>query len=176
MRTCVLRGVAPACCVLSVALAAQPAPFQIEETTIAKVHAAMRAHQLTCHQLVDAYLQRIAKYDKNEPPINAIVLTNPNALKEADELDRRFASGGLTGPLHCVPTIVKDNYETIGLQSADGSLVAQGLRVRQGRVSREAHQSGRRDRARQVEHGGVRVQPERDRQLAARHDAQPVRI
>ena len=127
MRTCVLRGVASACCVLSVALAAQPAPFQIEETTIAKVHAAMRAHQLTCHQLVDAYLQRIAKYDKNEPPINAIVLTNPNALKEADELDRRFASGGLTGPLHCVPTIVKDNYETIGLQSADGSLSLKGF-------------------------------------------------
>ena len=87
----------------------------------------MKAHQLTCHQLVDAYLQRIAKYDKNEPPINAIVLTNPDALKEADELDRRFASGGLTGPLHCVPTIVKDNYETIGLQSADGSLTLKGF-------------------------------------------------
>ncbi|HUL74793.1 MAG TPA: amidase family protein, partial [Vicinamibacterales bacterium] len=94
---------------------------------IAKVHAAMRAHQLTCRQLVDAYLQRIARYDKNEPPINAIVLTNPNALTEADELDRRFASSGLTGPLHCVPTIVKDNFETIGLQSADGSLALKGF-------------------------------------------------
>ena len=115
------------CLVAVAALAAQPAPFQIEETTIAKVHAAMKAHQLTCHQLVDAYLQRIAKYDKNEPPINAIVLTNPDALKEADALDQRFASGGLTGPLHCVPTIVKDNYETIGLQSADGSLSLEGF-------------------------------------------------
>jgi Asp-tRNA(Asn)/Glu-tRNA(Gln) amidotransferase A subunit family amidase len=108
-------------------LRAQPAPFQIEETTIARVHAAMKAHQLTCHQLVDAYLQRIAKYDKNSPPINSIVLTNPDALKEADELDKQFAAHGLTGPLHCVPTIVKDNYETIGLQSADGSLALKGF-------------------------------------------------
>jgi Asp-tRNA(Asn)/Glu-tRNA(Gln) amidotransferase A subunit family amidase len=117
-----------ALCLLTFALLnAQPAPFALEEATIATVHAAMRAHQLTCRQLVDAYLQRIARYDKNEPPINAIVLTNPDALKEADELDRRFASSGLTGPLHCVPTIVKDNFETIGLQSADGSLALKGF-------------------------------------------------
>src|SRR4030095_4906074 len=45
----------------------------------------------------------------------------------ADELDRRFAQGGLTGPLHCVPMIVKDNFETIGLQSANGSLALQGF-------------------------------------------------
>src|SRR5580765_1552289 len=127
-RSDLMKLMTSAVCLVAMAgLATQPAPFQIEETTIAKVHAAMKAHQLTCHQLVDAYLQRIAKYDKNEPPINAIVLTNPDALKEADELDRRFASGGLTGPLHCVPAIVKDNYETIGLQSADGSLALKGF-------------------------------------------------
>src|SRR5580765_5754844 len=127
-RSDLMKLMTSAVCLVAMAgLATQPAPFQIEETTIAKVHAAMKAHQLTCHQLVDAYLQRIAKYDKNEPPINAIVLTNPDALKEADELDRRFARGGLTGPLHCVPTIVKDNYETIGLQSADGSASLAGF-------------------------------------------------
>src|SRR6185295_10883388 len=86
-----------------------------------------KAKTLTCHALVDAYLKRIAAFDKREPPLNAIVLTNPNVLAEADALDRRFASGGLTGPLHCVPTIVKDNFETIGLQSADGSLSLKGF-------------------------------------------------
>jgi Asp-tRNA(Asn)/Glu-tRNA(Gln) amidotransferase A subunit family amidase len=42
-------------------------------------------------------------------------------------LDHRFAQGGVTGPLHCIPAIVKDNFETIGLQSADGSLSLQGF-------------------------------------------------
>ncbi len=87
----------------------------------------MRGGQLTCRSLVDRYLQRIATYDKNGPSINAIVVTSTEATRQADELDRRFAQGGLTGPLHCVPMIVKDNFETIGLQSANGSLALAGF-------------------------------------------------
>ena len=87
----------------------------------------MKAGTLTCHALVDAYLARISAYDKTGPALTAIVVTNPNALAEADALDARYRRSGLTGPLHCVPAIVKDNYETIGLQSADGSLALKGF-------------------------------------------------
>ena len=101
------------------ALAAQTAaPFEVEEATIAQVHDAMKAGRLTCRALVDQYLQRIETYDKNGPAINAIVMVNPDARKEADELDRRFRQSGLTGPLHCVPMIVKDNFETAGLRTS----------------------------------------------------------
>ncbi len=103
------------------------AKFQFEEATIALVHAAMKAKQLSCRDLVDQYLRRIDAYDKQGTALNAIVQVNPNALKEAEELDRRFAQAGLTGPLHCVPAVVKDNFETVGLQSADGSLSLQGF-------------------------------------------------
>ena len=101
--------------------------FRAEEATIAQIHEAMRARSLTCRALVDAYLRRIDAYDKNGPALNAIVLTNPDALKEADELDRRFAQSGPVGSLHCIPAIVKDNFETIGLQSAAGSLSLKGF-------------------------------------------------
>jgi Asp-tRNA(Asn)/Glu-tRNA(Gln) amidotransferase A subunit family amidase len=104
-----------------------PPPFEVHEATIAQIHAAMRAGRLTCHGLVEQYLRRIDVFDKNGPAINAIIMTNPDALKQADALDARFKQGGLTGPLHCIPTIVKDNYETIGLQSANGSLALQGF-------------------------------------------------
>src|SRR5690242_1687252 len=103
------------------------APFRVEETTIARIHAAMRDGHLTCRALVDDYLRRIEAYDKNGPALNAIVVVNPDARREADDLDRRFAQGGVTGPLHCIPTIVKDNFETIGLQSAAGSLSLEGF-------------------------------------------------
>src|SRR5712664_201927 len=97
---------------LSAPLLAQPAPapppFRVEETTIAQIHDAMKAGRLTCRALVDAYLQRIDAYDKNGPALNAIVLVNPDAGKQADELDRRFARSGPVGPLHCIPAIVKD--------------------------------------------------------------------
>src|SRR6266404_7971478 len=105
----------------------KPAPFEIEEATIAQVHEAMKAGRLTCHALVGMYLKRIEAYDKNGPAINSIVVLNPEAEKQAEELDRRFAQSGLTGPLHCVPMIVKDNFETIGLQSADGALALSGF-------------------------------------------------
>ena len=104
-----------------------PPGFHLEETTIAQIHAAMQSGHLTCHALVDAYLKRIDAFDKNGPAINAIVQVNPDALKQADDLDRRFAQGGLVGPLHCVPAIVKDNFETLGLQSAAGSLSLKGF-------------------------------------------------
>ncbi|MEZ5316580.1 MAG: amidase family protein [Vicinamibacterales bacterium] len=108
-------------------LTGQQVPFQIEEATIAQVHAEMRAGRLTCRALVDHYLARIEAYDKRGPALNAIVVVNPDARREADEMDRRFAAAGPVGPLHCVPTIVKDNYETIGLQTAAGSLSLEGF-------------------------------------------------
>ena len=68
------------------------------------------------------YLERIAAYDKKGPALNAIVVTNPDALKLADTLDTRFAQSGPVGPLHCVPLIVKDNYETTDMSTSAGSL------------------------------------------------------
>ena len=104
----------------------QPA-FQVVEATIADIHAAMKAGQLTCRGLVEKYLQRIYAYDKNGPAINAIVVVNPQVIAQADDLDVRYKRSGLTGPLHCIPVIVKDNFETIGLQSAAGSLALAGF-------------------------------------------------
>jgi amidase len=87
-----------------------PDAFRVEEATIAGIHAAMRAGRLTCRTLVQQYLRRIEAFDKNGPAINAIVQVNPDAITEADDLDRRVSQSTLTGPLHCVPVIVKDNF------------------------------------------------------------------
>ena len=101
-------------------------PFQVEEASIADIHAAFRAGRLTCRGLVERYLRRIDAYDKNGPAVNAIVTVNPKALAEADALDVRFTASGPVGALHCVPMIVKDNFETVGLQSSNGSLTFEG--------------------------------------------------
>ncbi len=108
------------------ALDAQTPPFQVEEASIADIHAAFRDGRLTCRALVERYQRRIDLYDKNGPAVNAIVTLNPRALAEADALDARFKASGPVGPLHCIPTIVKDNFETVGLQSSNGSLTFEG--------------------------------------------------
>lgn len=120
---------------LAVVLAAMPLPaqrpFPVEETTIARVHAAMRARTLTCRALVQRYLDRIAAYDRRGPALNALVVVNEQALALADSMDRRFAREGLTGPLHCVPVIVKDNFETTDLPTTAGSLALAGWKPAQ---------------------------------------------
>ena len=99
--------------------------FKIEETTITQIHHAMKAGQLTCRQLVESYLERIETYDKSTN-LNAIVVINPNALKRADELDEEFHRTGKLRPLHGIPVIVKDNYDTHDLQTAGGSIALKG--------------------------------------------------
>ena len=110
------------------ALSAQaPRRFQIEDTTIAQIESAFRDGSLTCRSLVEQYLARIEANDKQGAALNAIVQTNPDALKTADDLDRRFRQSGPVGPMHCVPILVKDNYETIDMPTTAGSLSLKGM-------------------------------------------------
>ena len=101
--------------------------FAVEETTIAAVHAEFRGERLTCRALVEHYLARIDAYDKKGPALNSIIIVNPDALRTADSLDTRLRREGLVGPLHCVPMIVKDNFETRDLPTTAGSLSLQGF-------------------------------------------------
>ena len=98
----------------------------VTEASIADIEAALHGGT-TCHALVQRYLDRIAAYDKKGPAVNAIIVVNPDALAVADSLDRHYrATRQFVGPLHCVPMIVKDNMQTIGLQTAAGSLSLAG--------------------------------------------------
>jgi len=106
--------------------AAQAQTFELEEATIASVHAAFEAGELTCVTLVQAYLDRIAALDQ-PTELNAIVATNPAARDRAEDLDAAFAADGPVGPMHCVPMIVKDNYDTADLQTAGGSKAMEGF-------------------------------------------------
>jgi Asp-tRNA(Asn)/Glu-tRNA(Gln) amidotransferase A subunit family amidase len=110
------------------ALSAQTSPtFQLEETTIQQVHAAFATGRITCRSLVEGYLRRIAAHDKQGAALNSTVLVNTDALKVADDLDRRYEQGGLVGAMHCVPTIVKDNFETREMPTTAGSLSLRGM-------------------------------------------------
>ena len=83
----------------------------------------MRAGTVTARGLTEAYLERIRQYD---PDLNALVTLNPDALAEADALDRRLAGAGPgagagADPLHGIPVVVKDQAETAGIPTAFGS-------------------------------------------------------
>src|SRR5258708_12404026 len=100
----------------------QPASFDVFETSIPDLQAALSSGKITSRQLVQAYLARIAAYDQAGPRLNAIVTLNPRALAEADALDRERRTKGPRGPLHGVPLLVKDNYDTAEMPTAGGTL------------------------------------------------------
>ncbi len=104
---------------------AQTKPFEPTEATIADIHRAMRSGKLTARQLVEAYLKRIEAYDQSTK-LNAIVIVNPNALAEADKLDAEFKRTKKLRPLHGIPVIVKDNFDTRDLQTTGGSIALKG--------------------------------------------------
>ena len=83
----VRKYVSPVLCMLLACSHAAPrgaAPIRIEEATIDELQAAMAAGELTSYALVQHYLDRIARYDKQGPKLNAFLLVNPRALEEAD--------------------------------------------------------------------------------------------
>jgi amidase len=101
--------------------------FTLKETTIRDIQAAYLDGRLTCVQLVQAYLDRIAAYDQSGPALNAFVKLNPVALEEAAALDRMFAqTRTLVGQLHGIPVAVKDQAETKGIETRFGSVALSG--------------------------------------------------
>ncbi|WP_461134439.1 amidase [Spirosoma lituiforme] len=100
--------------------------FDIVETTISDIHRAFRNGSLTSEQLVKAYLDRIQTYDQ-PTKLNSIIVVNPEALVTARALDAEFKKTGKLRPLHGIPVIVKDNFNTKGLQTTGGSIALKGF-------------------------------------------------
>src|SRR4030081_1254701 len=102
---------------------AQQGPFRFQEATIAGIHAALAAGQLTCTQLTKLYLDRIAAYNMQGPALRAIITVNPKAMGIAAEMDRSYrASPASAGALHCIPIILKDNYNTFDMPTTGGNV------------------------------------------------------
>lgn len=97
--------------------------MQVTEVSIAQLRAALESGQTTAVELVNAYLARIDAYDgpQTATALNAVVVRNPDALKEAEASDARRAKGETLGPLDGIPYTAKDSYLVKGLTAASGS-------------------------------------------------------
>ncbi|KUM33625.1 amidase [Arthrobacter sp. EPSL27] len=97
----------------------------IEELTVAQAHAAFLSGEFTSEDLVKAYLDRIERIDRSGPELNSLISVSQTAVDEARRLDKELAeTGRLTGPLHGVPVVVKDQIETAGLPTTFGSIAS----------------------------------------------------
>jgi Asp-tRNA(Asn)/Glu-tRNA(Gln) amidotransferase A subunit family amidase len=96
------------------------------EATIDGVHNALFSGIHTCREVVSSFFARIEAFN---PTINAIISLNPNALTIADSMDAMIASGNATGSLFCIPILLKDNYDTVEMNTTGGCLDLAGINL-----------------------------------------------
>ena len=107
---------------LGLLVAPAHAQVTVAERSIVELQEMMVSGEATAVAITQAYLDRIAAYDQQGPVINAMVWLNPDALSDAEALDRERAERGPRGPLHGIPIILKDNYDTPEMPTAAGTL------------------------------------------------------
>ncbi len=95
--------------------------FNMLETSIQGIQKGLASRKVTSEELVKFYLARIDKYDQQGPKLNSIITINPKALEEARALDNERKIKGPRGPLHGIPIILKDNFDTFDMPTSGGN-------------------------------------------------------
>ncbi|MBT3531799.1 MAG: amidase [Gammaproteobacteria bacterium] len=95
-------------------------PADIINMSASKLSAAIRQRQVSCEEVMSAYLQRIHRYN---PVYNAIVslVEDDQLLAQAREADQALASDQYRGWMHGMPHAVKDLTAVAGLRYTSGS-------------------------------------------------------
>ena len=101
--------------------------FQLMETSINEIHRGLQSGKLTCHSLVQQYLDRIKAYDQQGPTLNAMLYVNPKVLEQADAMDKQVKRGTKLKPLQCIPVVLKDNFDTADMPTTGASLALKGM-------------------------------------------------
>lgn len=97
--------------------------FELREATVTDIHTAMRRGTITAEELTQRYLSRISEYDET---LNALLHINERALDRARNLDDELEESGFAGPLHGIPVVLKDNYDTSDMPTTAGSETLEG--------------------------------------------------
>lgn len=98
-----------------------------DASDITTLQGRMKAGNLSSVKLVKECLDRIGAIDRSGPKINSVIELNPDAVDIAASLDAERKAGRVSGPLHGIPVLVKDNINTGDrMQTTAGSLALAG--------------------------------------------------
>ena len=106
-----------------------PAPFDLEEATIADLQQRMQSGQDTSRSLVEKYLARIEAIDRAGPALHSVHRDQPRRAGDRRPARRRAQEPAASrGPLHGIPVLIKDNIATADrMMTTAGSLALAGV-------------------------------------------------
>ncbi|GAB7350393.1 hypothetical protein MBLNU459_g1014t1 [Dothideomycetes sp. NU459] len=94
--------------------------FDPREATISSTHHALYTGLTDCRTIVASFISRIGALNNHT---NAIISLVPDSLAIATSYDQLLASkNATTGPLFCIPILLKDNYDTASVPTTGGNL------------------------------------------------------
>ncbi len=97
--------------------------FDLTSATIEDINTAFDAGASNSEQPVKLSMARIAAYDDAGPKLNAVLLLNPDAIETARALDAERLEKGRRSPLHGIPVVLKDNFDTADMPTTAGSFM-----------------------------------------------------
>jgi amidase len=100
--------------------------IELDAATIADLNTAFDSGTLTAESLTRLCLARIEAYDHKGPSLHAVMIVNPKALEQARALDAERKAKGRRSPLHGIPIVLKDNYDTFDMPTTGGSVLLEG--------------------------------------------------
>ena len=121
-----LRVIALATVVVARVSVVHAQTVDFDALTIADINTAFDSGKLTSEQLVQLSLARIKAYDRQGPMLHAIITLNPKALETARALDAERKATGKRSPLHGIPVVLKDNFDTFDMPTTGGSVLLEG--------------------------------------------------
>ena len=120
LRACLLV------CFVAAAPVVRAQTIEFDALTVAEINVAFDSGKLTSEQLVQLCLARIKAYDRQGPSLRAIIALNPKAVETARALDVERQAKGRRSPMHGIPVVLKDNYDTFDLPTTGGSVLLEG--------------------------------------------------
>jgi amidase len=125
-------GAAPAPLAAATSTGARLAGLDLERATVLDLQRAMGARRLDSVALTGFYLARIRQFN---PKLNAVIETNPDALRDARASDDRRRRHGARSAVEGIPVLLKDNIDTADREhTTAGSYALVG-----SRPARDAH-------------------------------------
>ena len=91
--------------------------------TMHEIQELLNTGAVTSEQLIREYLRRIEATNIKGAALRAVICTHPDALRDAQTMDKERRRGNLRGPLHGVPILIKDNIDTRDMPTTAGSLL-----------------------------------------------------